>query len=151
ARTESWVTLRSRDRELEIRAEAEVVEVVIRLNDDAPVGKLGLEMRGVCGAVADLEGAEKRTPVRSIRMNGPDAPEVVAAQPLRFERAEHKPAVLQDDRVQGHAEVQVADALDIAAVVVHDKQLQCKRVRRVAGVDALEGVAVADERQSTAG
>ena len=46
------------------------------------------------------------------------------AQALRFQRAEHDPAVLQDHRVQGHAEVQVADLLDVAAVVVHDEQLQ---------------------------
>ena len=73
-------------------------------------------------------------------MDGPDAPEVMAAQALRLERAEHDPAVLQDDRVQGHAEVQVADALDVAAVVVHDEELQGQGVRRIAGVGALKAL-----------
>ena len=71
-----------------------------------------------------------------------------AAQALRFERAEHDPAVLQDDRVQGHAEVQVADHLDVAAVVVHDEQLQ--RDVRIAA-RRLEAVAVADEDHLAAG
>ena len=75
----------------------------------------------------------------------------MAAQPLRFERAEHDPAILEDDRVQGHAEVQMADALDVAAVVVHDEQLQGEGVGGVAGVGRLEGVAVADEDELAAG
>ena len=74
--------------------------------------------------------------LRAVGMDRPDAPQVMAAQALRFERAEHDPAVLEDDRVQGHAEVQVADALDVAAVVVHDEQLQGEGVRGVAGVAA---------------
>ncbi len=44
--------------------------------------------------------------------------------PCDLQRAEHDAAVLEDDRVQGAAEVEVADLLDVAAVVVHDEQLQ---------------------------
>ena len=55
---------------------------------------------------------------------------------------------LRIDRVQGHAEVQMADHLDVAAVVVHDEQLQARL--RVA-LRRLEAVAVAGEDDLAAG
>ena len=52
--------------------------------------------------------------LRAVGMDAPEAPQDRVAQPLRFQRAEHDPAVLEDDRMQGHAEVQMADPLDVA-------------------------------------
>src|SRR4051812_32195 len=75
----------------------------------------------------------------------------MAAQALRFEGAEHDSAIFQNDRVEGHAQVQVADAVDIFAVVIHDEELQGQGARRVAGVGRLEGVAVADKDQPSTG
>src|SRR5204863_152726 len=46
--------------------------------------------------------------------------------------------------------VQVADRLDVLAVVVHREELQGEGVRGVAGVDALERIAIADERHLAA-
>ena len=68
----------------------------------------------VVGAAGAVEGADDRVPVGAVGMDAPDAPGDAAVQALRFERAEHDPAVLEDDRVQGAADVEVADLLDVA-------------------------------------
>src|ERR1043166_8689672 len=91
-------------------------------------------------------------------MDRPQAPEAMAAQPLRFERAEHDPAVLENDRMQRHAEIEIADAIYVGLPhprplsrrargvwVVHDEKLQSERVRGGTGGGRLEGVAIADE------
>src|SRR5205823_1737416 len=102
-------------------------------------------MGGVGSAVAYLEGAEQRAPVAAVGMDGPESPQVMAAQSLRFQRAEHDAAILEDHRVERHAQVEIADALDVVAVVVHGEELQGEGIRRVTRIDRLERVAIADE------
>src|SRR5262249_189079 len=126
--TKAGCTLRRADRELVISAETEIVEVVVRLDDDALVGKLRLKMQRVSRAADVLGSTEERAPVGAIGMDGPDTPQVMAAQALRLQRAEHNPAVLEDDGVQGAPQVQVADAVHIAAILVHDVELEGKGV-----------------------
>ena len=160
-RPEGGVAIGRLGRHLVIGAETEVIEVVVRLDDDVAVGELRLEMGGIGGAVADLEGADDRAPLRAVRPNRPHSPQVMAAQPLRFERAEHDPPILEHHGMQGHAEVQVADAFDVTVAelvglrqtgrVVHDEELQRQRIGRIAGLGRLEGVAIADEGQLAAG
>src|SRR5262249_7794121 len=90
---EGGVAVRGLGRELVVGAEAEVVEVVVRLDDQAAVGELRLEVQRVRRAVADLERAEERPPLRPIRANRPDAPQVMTAQALGFEGTKHDPAI----------------------------------------------------------
>ena len=71
---------------------------------------------------------------------------VEVRRPLRFQRAEHDPAVLKDDGVQSHAEVEMADALDVGAVVVHHEELQGVRQP----FRGPKGVAIAREDQLAA-
>src|SRR5262249_4351619 len=94
--------------------------------------------------------ADDRPPVGPVGVDAPDAPAGAVAQALRFERAEDDPAVLQDDRVQGAADVEVADLLDVRAVVVHDEQLHAQVMplpgRYQAGPVADDGDAAARQR-----
>src|SRR5262249_46848457 len=101
----------------------------------------GLEMEDAAAMV--FIGAEDRPPVGAIGMNAPDASLAAVAQALRFERAEEDAAVLKDHRVQGAADVEMADLLDIPAVVVHDEELH-GRTTSLPG--RCQAVAVADER-----
>src|SRR5262245_10638907 len=101
----AWVLLVSRpkwcvaigplDGQFVERAEAGVVEVVIRFGHEAFIGKLRLKVRGIRGAVADFEGAEERAPVGAVGMDRPESPQMMATQPLGFERAEHDAAILE--------------------------------------------------------
>ena len=144
---EARLSLRQTHRELPEGAEAvRRAGLVVRLDHDAFVGELGLEMDGL--AARRAEGAGERTPVGAVGVNGPDAPLLVAAQALRFQRAEHHPAVLEGDGMEGAAEVHRPDQLDVAAVVVHDEQLH-------GGLgllaDAAIAIAIADEHDLAAG
>src|SRR5262245_44989632 len=56
--------------------------LVVRLDDDVLVRELSLEMDRLAGRRS--ESAGQWPPVRPVRMNGPDPPPLVAAQPLRF-------------------------------------------------------------------
>src|SRR5690242_16346059 len=64
--TEGGIALRRLGWEFVIGAEAEIVEVVIRLDNEAAVGELSLKMRRIRRAVADLEGAEQWPPTRAV-------------------------------------------------------------------------------------
>src|SRR5262249_55489594 len=83
-----------------------------------------------------------RAPVGAVGMNAPDAPAARVAQALRFEGAEEDTSVLEDDRVQGTADVEVADLLDVAAVIVHDEELHG---RAIAPAWPQKAIAVADK------
>ena len=48
-------------------------------------------------------------PVGAVGMDAPDAPVQIVAKALVFQRAEHDAPVLEDHRVQGAGDVQVAD------------------------------------------
>src|SRR5262249_34822564 len=128
--------------------EALGVLVVVQLDDEVAVGQLGLEVEAVIGAAGAVQGADDRPPVAAVGMDAPDAPGDAAVYALRFERAENDPAILEDDRVQGAADVDVADLLDVAAVVVHDEELVGHA--RIAARH-LELIARAGEGQPTAG
>src|SRR6185437_7782678 len=71
---ESGIALRRLRREFVIGAETEIVEIVIRLDDEAFIGELGLKMQGIGRTVADLEGAEEWPPARTVGMDRPNAP-----------------------------------------------------------------------------
>ena len=70
-------------------------------------------------AVVVLVGAQDRPPVGAVGMNAPDTPATAVAHSLGFERAEDEATVLEDRGVQGAPDVEVADLLDVAAVVAH--------------------------------
>jgi hypothetical protein len=121
-------------RKLHVRAEAAIVLIVIVLDDDAAIGELALEVE----AVGVVKRADDRLPVRAVGMNAPDAPVDAAVQPLRLQRAEDDPPVGEHHRVQCAGHVQMADLFHVAAVVVHDVELQgvlrvaARRFHRVA-------------------
>ena len=91
--------------------------------------------------------ADDRVPVGAVRVDAPDAPRDTAVNALRFERTEYDAAVLQYGRVQGAADVDVPDLLDVRAVVVHREELV--RHARVAAWH-LHLVAGAGERDAPA-
>src|SRR5436190_795544 len=98
-----WVNLPTRGESFLLwSAGSEIIEVIVVLDHDALIRQLRLEVGRVGRAVADLERAHERSPARAVGVNGPDAPQMMAAEALRFERAEHDSAILEDDRVQGH-------------------------------------------------
>src|SRR6185437_9270999 len=86
---------------------------------DIPIRKLGLKMKGG----AD-KGTDDRVPVGAVGMNAPQAPRQSIALALVLQAAEHHSAIAQHNGMQGTANVQMADRLHIATIVVHDKQLQ---------------------------
>src|SRR5262249_56023562 len=98
--------------ELDVRAESAVVLVVVFLDDDRSVRQLGLKVKPV-GCAARVERTYQRGPVGAVRVNRPDAPEDVAANPLRLQRAEHDPPVLQGDRMQRTRNVEMSDLLQV--------------------------------------
>src|SRR5262245_37118844 len=90
-------------------------------------------------------------------MNGPEAPENIASDTLRFERAVHDAAVFERDRVQRARDVQMADLLEVGRIVavvdalvavIHDEQLQCDRWITFGRTEA---IAIAGEGQPPAG
>ena len=90
-------------------------------------------------------------------MDRPDAPEDLAADALRFERAEHDPAIFEHDRVQRAGDVQMADLLEVRRVssspmLVSRSSMtkSCSAIGRVA-LRRAEAVAVAGERKPPAG
>src|SRR5262249_59469202 len=109
-------------RELQVGAESAHGQDVVIADNYALVGKLGLEMEDA--AVVVLVGAQDRPPVGAVGMHAPDAPAAAVAHPLRFECAEDEAAVLEDRRVQGAADVEMADLLDIRPVLGHDEERQ---------------------------
>ena len=145
--TELRVALRRHDRDLEIGAEAAVVLIVVLLRDDVTVGELRLEVERVRRALAWKQRREDRSPVGAVRMDAPQAPKDPYSQALRLQRAEQNSSVYQADGVQGHAEVEVPDQLDVAAVIVHDEQLE----RRPWVLRGREPVSIADEHQTVVG
>ena len=110
-------------RQLDIGAEALRILVVVQLDDERAVGKLALEVEAIIGAAGAVQGTDDRLPTAAVGPNRPDAPGDAAVNALRFQRAEDDAAILEDDGVQGAADVDVANLLDVAAVVVHDVQL----------------------------
>jgi hypothetical protein len=78
-------------------------------------------------------------------MNAPDAPVQVGAKALILQRAEHDAPVLEHHGVQGAGDVQVPDHFHVAAVVVHDEQLEGDVEPHVVPARHLEAVAVAGE------
>src|SRR5437016_4111643 len=93
-------------------------------------------------AVRAVEGADDRFPARAVGVDAPDAPVDAAAQPLRLQRAEDDSAIGEHDRVQSAADVEMADLLDVAAVLVHDIELE--RILRIAS-RRLDPIAVTGE------
>src|SRR5262245_18754899 len=91
------------------------------------------------------KGADDGPPVGAVGMNAPDAPIEIVAKTLVFQGAEHDAAVLEHDRVQGAADIEVADHFHVAAVVVHDKELEGDAESHVVAARHLEAVAVAGE------
>src|SRR5262245_25551877 len=77
-------------------------------------------------------------------MDAPQAPQDAAAQALGLQRAEDDAAILQRHRMQGHTDVEMADTLNVLAVLVHEEQLQGRR--GMLGRD--ESVAVASEGEA---
>ncbi len=126
-------------RQLEVHPEAAHGRDVVILDDDAAVGQLRLEVVRDGGA-AKRKGADDRVPVGAVGMNAEDTPAGIVFA-LDFKRTEDDAAILEHDRVQGLADVQVADLFDVGAVVVHDEQLQ----RPLREARRLQAVAVADE------
>src|SRR5207249_4955795 len=102
----------------------------------------------VQGAAAAGERATDRFPVGAVRVNAPDAPGDAVAISLRLLRAEDEAPVLEDDGMERPGDVEVTDLFHVAAVVVHDEQLQ-GLLRGAAW--CLERVAVADEGDLAAG
>lgn len=108
------------DRHFHVGAKAVGADAaIVGACDDIAIGELRLKMKG-----RGEKGADDRVPVGAVRMNAPQAPRQVVASALIFESAEHDPPVAQHNRVQRGANVQMADEFHIAAVVIHDKQLQ---------------------------
>src|SRR5262249_19884614 len=105
------------------RPEAAVVQVVVCFGDDVAVGELCLKMDGVRRVV---ERADNGLPTGAVWQDRPQAPDALIAESLRLEAAEYHAAVAQDGRVQRRTEIDVADHLDVLAVVVHGKQLQAR-------------------------
>src|SRR6185369_8040953 len=99
-----------------------------------------------------IERAHQRTPARAVGIDAPESPQNVAAQSLRFERAEHDASVREHDRMQGARDVEMADLLDVLSQtivrVIHHEKLQCD-----GGITFrwLESIAVAGENNSSAG
>ena len=102
-----------------VGAVAQVGNIVIQPHYNRAVRKLCLKMERIA-----IEGADDRPPIAAVGMDAPQAPLKRAAQPLVLKAAEHDPPILEHDRMQGRAEVQMADLFDVVAVLVHDKQLQ---------------------------
>ena len=84
---------------------------VVILDDDAAVGHLRLKVKRD-GSAAQGQSADDRVPVGAIGMNAQDAPAGVVLA-LNFDRAEDDAAILEHDRVQGLADVQVADLFHV--------------------------------------
>src|SRR5262249_55252764 len=92
---------------------------IVGADDYIPIRELCVKMKGC----AD-KGTDDRVPVRAVGMNAPQAPRQGIALALVLQAAEHHPAIAQHNGMQGTTNVQMTDRLHIAAVVVHDKQLQ---------------------------
>src|SRR5262249_3514386 len=156
SRTEGWIAIRWAGRQLYVGAEAGIVLVVILFDNEAAVTELRLEVEAVWGS-AWIESANEWVPVSAVGMDRPNSPQDVAAPALRFERAIHDAAVLENDGVQRAGDIQMADLLeiggrvvvaDVGVAVIHDEELQGDG--RIAAGGA-EAVAIAGENELAAG
>src|SRR5688572_2019084 len=77
---------------------------------------------------AGIECADQRRPIRSVRMNAPEAPENLAAQSLGFQRAEHDASIHEHHGMQRASDVQVPDFFDVLAGavirIIHHEKLE---------------------------
>src|SRR5262249_40151288 len=144
-RTKRGPTGRGVCRQLHERAKALVLASVVEGNDEALVRKLRLKMKGRAA-----KRTYERCPAGAVGMNGPDAPVQIGAKPLVFQRAEHDAPILENHRVQGAGDVEVADHFHVAAVVIHDKQLEGDVEAHVIAMRHLKAVAVAGEHDLAA-
>src|SRR5262245_56127736 len=96
------------------------------------------------------KGTDDRIPVRPVGMNAPQAPRQRVALALVFERAEHDAPVAQHDGVQGRADIEMTDRFHVAAIIVHDKQLQVDVESIVGWPRRYETVAIAGEHDLAA-
>src|SRR5690242_16682179 len=97
-------------------------------------------------AVGTYDGA----PVGAIGMNAPDAPIQIGAKSLILQGAEHDAAILERHRMESAGNVEMANHLHVAAVFIHDKELEGNRESHVVAARHLEAIAVAGEHDLAA-
>ncbi|MBI3823757.1 MAG: hypothetical protein HY289_13895 [Planctomycetes bacterium] len=83
--------------------------------------------------------------VGAVGMNAPDAPIEIGAKTLIFQGTEHDAPILESYRTQGARNVEVADHFHVAAVAIHDKQLEGNVESHVIAARHLEAIAIAGE------
>src|SRR5262249_49404536 len=97
-------------------AKAFVLSPIVEFHDDAFVRKLSLKMKSRAP-----KGTHDGAPVGAVGMNAPDAPIQIGAKTLIFQGTEHDAPILENHRMQGAADVEVADHFHVAAAAIHDK------------------------------
>src|SRR5262249_39298250 len=94
------------------RAETAVILVVVLFKHNIAVAELRLEVEAV-GSAAGIERTDKRIPVRAVGIDGPDAPENVAASALRFECAVHDAAILEQHGMQRPSQIEMSNLFQV--------------------------------------
>ena len=126
------------------RAEAVVIQVVVVNDDQIFIAELGHEVKGR----RILEGADQRRPLTAVGIDRPDGPQPPIAQSLAFIAREHDATIAQRHGMQGAIDRHGRDRRDVAAILVHDEELQ-RRIGEALG--RRQAVAIAGESDPAAG
>ena len=87
----AWLASRRLERETVHRSKSVIVQVVILHDHQISIAQLGHEMEGF----GIMKSADDRSPISSIGINRPDAPEALVAKSLAFKAAKHEATILQ--------------------------------------------------------